>query len=468
MGTHWKDILPIDPYIVKSNSLLQDADRQILTLLYQPLIGPIAFSLYMTMWGELEQHSIWAKTATHKHLMAMMQTNLHVIYEERAKLEGIGLLKTYLEESAEEKLFIYELQAPLRPVDFFEDGMLNVFLYNRIGKEKFQQLKKRYSHPAVSENAVNVTKPFSEVFSSVQPSEWKVSDDVFDSLAPDVGDEFLKIGKSQSITISKDTFDFDLFEAGLSDTLIPKQALTRSVKELIVKLSFLYGIDPMQMQKVVMSAIGEEDRIEPEALRKSASEWYQLERGQVLPNLVERTQPFHLRDSENANSEIDSLDQELIDQLNTISPRKLLKDISGGVEPTQSDLKLIEEVMLDQKLEPGVTNVLIYYVLLKTDMRLTRNYVLKIASHWARKQIKTVSSAMQLAIEENRKYLEWAEGRKKTGNTGKKTIREEKLPDWLKDNKKQEPSSSESAVISDNSEEEKRKMLEAFKGINGE
>lgn len=467
MGTYWKDILPIDPYIVKSNSLLQDADRQILTLLYQPLIGPVAFSLYLTMWGDLEQHSIWAKTTTHKHLMAMMQTNLHVIYEERKKLEGIGLLKTFVEETEGEKLFIYELQAPLRPADFFEDGMLNVFLYNRVGKETFQQMKKRYSHPSVSEKAVNITKPFSEVFSSVQPSEWKVSDDVLDSLVPDKGDEFLKIGMSQSIMISNDTFDFDLFEAGLSEQMIPKQALTKPVKELIVKLAFLYGIDPLQMQKVVMSAIGEEDRIELEDLRKSASEWYQLERGQVLPKLVERTQPLHLRDSKITNNEIGTLDQELIAQLNSISPRKLLKDISGGIEPTQSDLKLIEEVMLDQKLEPGVTNVLIYYVMLKTDMRLTRNYVLKIASHWARKQIKTVSSAMKLAIEENRKYLEWAEGKKNKGNSGKKTIREEKLPDWLKD-KKQAPASVEQAASSDNFEEKKRQLMEAFKGINGE
>ena len=48
----------------------------------------------------------------------------------------------------------------------------------------------------------------------------------------------------------------------------------------------------------------------------------------------------------------------------------------------------------------------------KTDMKLTKNYVEKIASHWARKNIKTVKDAMDLAKMEHRQYAEWAEGKK--------------------------------------------------------
>ncbi len=51
MADYWNDVLPVDPYTVKSRSLLQDVDRQVLTHLYQPLIGSFAFSLYMTLWG---------------------------------------------------------------------------------------------------------------------------------------------------------------------------------------------------------------------------------------------------------------------------------------------------------------------------------------------------------------------------------------------------------------------------------
>ncbi len=63
---------------------------------------------------------------------------------------------------------------------------------------------------------------------------------------------------------------------------------------------------------------------------------------------------------------------ELIAQLETISPRKLLQDIADGTEPSKADLQIIADIMFEQKLEPGVTNVLIYYVMLKTDMKLSK------------------------------------------------------------------------------------------------
>ncbi|BCE15873.1 hypothetical protein RSC3_03229 [Bacillus paralicheniformis] len=56
MSNYWKDLLPVDPYVVKSCGLLQDLDRQIVTLLYQPLIGSFSFSLFLTLWGN------WSKT----------------------------------------------------------------------------------------------------------------------------------------------------------------------------------------------------------------------------------------------------------------------------------------------------------------------------------------------------------------------------------------------------------------------
>jgi replication initiation and membrane attachment protein len=88
--------------------------------------------------------------------------------------------------------------------------------------------------------------------------------------------------------------------------------------------------------------------------------------------------------------------------------------------------------MFKQKLHPGVVNVLIYYVMLKTDMKLSKTYVQKIASHWARKQVSTVKSAMELAKQEHRQYQEWAE-KKTVSKTGRKLIRKEKLPQWLKE-----------------------------------
>ncbi len=75
----WMELLPIDRYKVSAKGLLHNYDRKVLTMLYQPLIGSRAFSLYMTLWGELEQDRVFGKENTHHSLMVTMQMQL--IYE---------------------------------------------------------------------------------------------------------------------------------------------------------------------------------------------------------------------------------------------------------------------------------------------------------------------------------------------------------------------------------------------------
>jgi len=153
-----------------------------------------------------------------------------------------------------------------------------------------------------------------------------------------------------------------------------------------------------------------------------------------------------------------SKDKELIRQLESISPRQFLKDISGGIEPSAADLKIIEDVMFQQKLLPGVVNVLIYYVLLKTNMRLSRAYVEKIASHWARLGIKTVKDAVDVAKKEHKKYLTWAETKDKKTDS-KKIVRKEKLPSWLLENENQQVENIDPEAF----EKEKQKLQERIK-----
>lgn len=97
-------------------------------------------------------------------------------------------------------------------------------------------------------------------------------------------------------------------------------------------------------------------------------------------------------------------EEELRAIMETMTTRELLTEISGGVEPSKAEIKLIDEVQEKTGLNSGVMNVLIYYVLLKTDMKLLRGYVQKLANHWAEKNIESVQEAMELVKRENQKY----------------------------------------------------------------
>ncbi|WP_077619033.1 replication initiation and membrane attachment family protein [Bacillus sinesaloumensis] len=453
---HWKEIVPVDRYIVHAADLLHDYDRKIVSLLYQPLIGMKAFSLYMTLWSELEQNRLWSEESSHYSLMALLQTNLKDIYQERLKLEGIGLLKTFVKSDGDLRSYIYELQAPLSPRAFFTDGVLNVYLYNRLGKSKFFKLKQFFSdNEADLDSYKPITKAFNEVFASVNVSQMisTIGDEMNSNLEREQNTEFMDRSQEKKLLIENESFDFELFFAGISEVMIPKKSITPKVKEAITKLSFLYGINPVEMQGIVMSALDPNEKIDIEQLRKASRDWYQFETGNELPSLTERIQP--LPNQTMVTKVPQTKEEELIQKLERISPKEFLIDVSGGAQPSVSELKIIEDVMFRQNLLPGVVNVLLYYVMLKSDMRLTKSYVETIASNWARLDIKTVKDAMETAKKHN-----WNADKKAT-KYKRQPIRKELLPDWLKqDEEGTQVQAPKKEKTQDSSFEEKKRLFE--------
>src|SRR5690606_32138852 len=112
-------------------------------------------------------------------------------------------------------------------------------------------------------------------------------------------------------------------------------------------------------------------------------------------------------------------EEKLIRQLETMSPKELLEDLSSGHEASEQDLKLIRDVMTSQGLSAPVMNVLIHYVLLQSNMKLSKAYVEKIASHWSRAKLKTAREAMEFAKKEREKYVKKAKSRSEERRVGK-------------------------------------------------
>ncbi|RSD27678.1 replication initiation and membrane attachment family protein [Mesobacillus subterraneus] len=464
MAQHWQETLPVDQYIVASGGLLHEYDRKVLTFLYQPLIGPACLSLYMTLWAELEENRLWSEPVTHHNLMSIMDMNLKDIFHARQKLEGMGLLKTFVKNSDEGRSFIYELQPPLTPEQFFLDGMLNVYLYRKVGKNQFSRLKRFFSDKSVQAEPgfSEITKAFQDVFLSVSPEALRQNQETATDMQAEEGKAFIGRPDASKIQIDPGEFNFELLLGGLQESLIPKKAFSTKVKEAISNLAFLYGIDALKMKNIVLSAVNAENEIDIDELRKAARDWYQFEYQDQLPALLDRVQPArHKANIEKPKTQ----EEELILYFEKTSPRQLLIDLSGGAEPSKADLQMIEEVMFKQKLLPGVVNVLVQYVMLKTDMKLTKGYIEKIASHWSRKKISTVKDAMQLAKNEHRQYLEWAEGKKTPATQGKrKPVRKEVLPEWFEKKRDGDTDKQENQPqVDPDFEIEKKKLEEELK-----
>ena len=61
-------ILPADTYTVVNKTVIKDLDRKLITMLYQPIIGYTATSLYFTLVDDLDKRELMSEDLTHHHL----------------------------------------------------------------------------------------------------------------------------------------------------------------------------------------------------------------------------------------------------------------------------------------------------------------------------------------------------------------------------------------------------------------
>ena len=145
-----KNILPADTYIVINKTIITEIDKKIVTSFYQPIIGSVATSLYFTLVDDLRSDEIMSKTETHHHLLSIMQINMENFVIAREKLEAVGLLKTYYKENNNINTYVYSLYSPMSVNDFINHPILNIVLYNNIGKKEYDKIIGEYKIPKIS------------------------------------------------------------------------------------------------------------------------------------------------------------------------------------------------------------------------------------------------------------------------------------------------------------------------------
>ena len=152
--------------------------------------------------------------------------SLTEIVDARKKLEAIGLLKTFIKEDNINN-YIYQLYSPIKANDFFNHPILNVVLYNNLGKTEYEKLKNYFRTPRImTTNYQDITSSFTDIFHSVPLTSLDILND--------------DIRKKNIQNLKIDTnFDFDFLEESLPNNLDNNKILTKEIKELIVQLSFL-------------------------------------------------------------------------------------------------------------------------------------------------------------------------------------------------------------------------------------
>ncbi len=416
-------ILPLDLYLVINNSNIDDYGRDILIKLYQPIVGADAINLYFTLWSELDYMRVMSEEESHYSLMSKTKKDIYEIVNSRKLLEAVGLLKTFINDE-KEKVYIYKLYAPLDPNEFINHPVLSVLLYSNLGKKSYNKIVDYFKIPKIDlSKCSDITSSFDDVF------------EVIPNINYDIMIQDLKGKYKGDIVINDSSIDFNLILSTVPN--INKRTLNDETCDLIKRLSYIYKIDTSNMIDLIMQSLDDRSMIDKKKLRNLCGNYYRLENNGELPNAIFREQPEAFKSKLKENSK----KSKMIYTFETTNPYDFLSSKYQG-KPTNRDKKILEYLLVDIGLNPGVVNVLIDFVLRTNNQKLTKVYIDTIAGQWSRLGVKTVEQAMDIASHEH----------KKTISRRKATI-SKKVPEWF----------DKTIEKSESSEDEIKEMQELLK-----
>ena len=359
---------PKDVYRVEmTENLSEDAISSLVTL-YLPLMGKDAVLLYFLLHSEGRlQHT----QESHSRLFEILNLSADEVETARMHLEEYLLLRTYVQEGETRNSYIYHLNAPLPSESFLSSHEFDSMYIHALGSRQADNTVAKFVSGSISTSGykditVSVRRMPEERFHEASVSFQKVRPRYTFS--------------NEDVDIN---FDYDHFFATTSDVVFPNILRTRENLELIGKLATLYGLSADRMRILVGHAITLDPPVlDTEKLKNSAA--------RAVPDVTTAKDPYSL------------------------PPVSFLMAKQNGAMVSQADKRILEKLRMEMHFPNEVINIMIEYILKRSDNRLNSRFVDMIAGEWARDGVKTREDA----IKETKK------------NTGVRKKRTDVLPEY--------------------------------------
>jgi len=388
-----------DTFVVSGEGLCSEIDYQVLTLLYQPIIGQSAFTLYMTLMNLINRQDFISDEYLHSDLESILGQKVSEIELERYKLEAIGLLVTFFANDN----FSYEIKLPLSARNFINDGILGEYLIASINKTRFKKLLKVFKVKAPNKKQkYNISKAFNEIFPALEPIENEYEND-------------LVANKTRTFArLNNYNFNWRLFADSIDIEIYNIENLTEAVKSKIEQLSYVYGLDELKMAEIFTKSLDEDNMINIEVLSKNSRSNYDIY--PVDPTKEEVT--------------VKALDTDnIVEYFKSISPKDLLAELGEGLV-SSADLRHVERLMDEVGLNSGVVNVLLAYIAKTKGNNLpSYAYIQKVGMGWKRDKIDTVELALDYI-----KHLDSTKDKPQYKRSSRPDVKPDWLDEYLKEN----------------------------------
>ncbi len=363
-----------DLYRVEIHYPLDDVSNDILYYLYQPLLGASALHSYMMLYTEGKRMSRFLQPSPLSRLITYTSLSCSDLEKNIKKLEGLGLMKTYVKTSNQMTCYVYVLLSPLSIKAFFQNPILSSLLKESLSEDDYNKTIQYFKVSIEDKSGYEeITSSFTDVFDVVHHKQKRVLQlkDVKEKVTGDI----------------EIAYDVESLKKYLVDYQVPLSLIDEKTMQYVSGLALTYSVDPLTLASLIKDSCSSKG-LDKAYFKTKLKDYCDVHETSSFKEVYHK-QPLQYHSVAGDNDPL-TLHMKYLD---TITPYALLKDKQGGSEPVIHDLSIVETLMVQLGLKPSVVNVIIEYVLGNNNNRLSKRYCEAIGSSMARKHIETAMDA---------------------------------------------------------------------------
>ncbi|MFD0590764.1 DnaD domain protein [Paenibacillus sp. GCM10027627] len=437
-------------YYIFRDFSLSSLNYKMLSLIYQPMVGAFAISLYQQLYhGIAEDRSGYSALETHRKLflglgLEMNEKSRRFVIEQTSKLEAVGLLATSRLAMPDQSdiIYEYELVQPLSPSEFFRNMHLAMLLRDKVGKYAVISLRESFGSSEPDELAhaqlskENISVPFYELF--------KLNMQSFDSELEQALTEVAPTRQSAPRT--------ELASAGIPYGEIilrfPRNSANRAYVENLRNdteglaqvnyVAYKYNLTVSNICRLLDEdgMFAPDGQINMDELQLRANQLYRQDKkrdGERQRKLSHAAAAAEEEAEDELDEEFEVREQDYLPVPNQLSGRcdmqqynmlmrnephtRFLKRFFPGAVPDSIEF-LFERIDINYRLAAPVINVLIHYVIGANEAgRVTKAFIESVAANMLMKGIDTFEKAVQY-VREQAQVEQQKEIRKDAGPSG--------------------------------------------------
>ncbi|GAA5421303.1 replication initiation and membrane attachment family protein [Tetragenococcus halophilus] len=430
MHSAWDEVQPNNIYqVTKSFSLTEEGNNG-LVYLYQPIIGQNALALYYGFIGDKEDQ--YENEFAHIDMLDALNIGLPDFLQARKQLEGMGLLSVFTKEDPEfGKMFLYRLEEPIHPQDFFRDETYSFLLLNTIGERKFRQMVRRFQPENPDLTAYQeVTSGFREVYGALDERLFIRNAQSLEKVSQDY-----QVPSNKQLQLDEGQIDWDFLYQLAQRKFIVKENFDDSFKQQLTLYANLFGFDEMKLVDLMTEAVSLSDgKVGRKALDKVIRKQATVKKEKQADNHDEQSDEQTRRFNTLRQTGFSENDIQLVKIAQSSAPMDFLQAIKNEKHNfvTDPETWLLKTLVERSPLPNSVINVLIHYILVvKKNSFLQSNFVNQIATDWSELEINSPEQAIKHVRDLVKEAKNKPSKKKNYANNKQQPIRKESLPDWV-------------------------------------